>query len=212
MNCIDIKVEKANAMLRLSTHLPLALKVSADCIHSLYITIFSPAFLFILGNAIVLVLLFNSGHLSVQETKISSHTIEFCTQYVESCVIRVEELEKQGEEAVSDMCSSSEDGKMLRRQSESLMRYQHRDFGKKLGPTLTENGRKTRNNDERALESPAMIGKSGHHRVSAQKFSPKCYAEDEMSGEEFRHAVEAFIARQQKFLREEFSSIVAYGN
>ena len=48
--------------------------------------------------------------------------------------------------------------------------------------------------------------KTSEHKTS----NPRCYAEDEMSGEEFRHAVEAFIARQQRSLREEFSSIVTY--
>lgn len=40
----------------------------------------------------------------------------------------------------------------------------------------------------------------------------KVQAEDEMSSEEFRRTVEAFIARQQKSLREEeeFSAVVSF--
>ena len=49
--------------------------------------------------------------------------------------------------------------------------------------------------------------KTSEHKTS----NPRCYAENEMSGEEFRQAVEAFIAREQRSLREEFSSIVTYG-
>lgn len=247
MNCIDIKVEKSNAMLRykrienitalfrlmeiciflfiisrLSTHLPLAFKVFGDCIRCLYITIFSPGFLFLLGNSIVLVLFLKSGHHSAQETNVFNYTIKFCNEYVESFgnklyINQVEDLKKQGEdgrceekEAVLDLCSF-EDRKMLRCHSETLMRYQHRDCCIELRPTVTENGRKTGKHNERVSDA-AMIQKSCDHKVSAQNFNPKCYAEDEMSGEEFRHEVEAFIARQKRSLREEFSSIVTFGN
>lgn len=238
MNCIDIKVEKSNAMLRykriekmtrlmevciflfivssLSTHLPLAFKVFGDCIRGLYITIFSPGFLFLLGNAIVLLLFLNSGHHSAQETNVF---IKFCNDYVEIFgnklnINQVEELKKQGEDgkyceeketAVVDFCRF-QDRKMLRSHSENLMRYHHRDSCMKLRPTVTENGQKSARHNERASDA-AMIHKSCDHRVSAQNFKPKCYAEDEMSGEEFRHAVEAFIARQKRSLREEFSSM-----
>ncbi|PIN15179.1 hypothetical protein CDL12_12191 [Handroanthus impetiginosus] len=49
---------------------------------------------------------------------------------------------------------------------------------------------------------------SGRKKAAAVGSSPG--AEDELSGEEFRRKVEAFIARQQKFLREEeFSAVVS---
>ncbi|KAL1812070.1 hypothetical protein ACET3Z_022135 [Daucus carota] len=233
MDCFDIKVEKANAILRynrlqkmttlfrfmevcmflfivsrISTHLPLAFKVCGDCIQGLSITISSPGFLFILGNAIVVVLFFKSGQISAQETKNHSPAIEFCNEYVEGCenrinINRVEQVEKQGrkqgrkqgkceeKQAVLDLCSF-EDRTVERSQSEKFMTYQPQDSCRKLRRTVTENGRK------------------GTKTYEHKTFNPKCYAEDEMSGEEFRHAVEAFIARQQRSLREEFSSIVTY--
>ncbi|KAF1002086.1 hypothetical protein AG4045_023391 [Apium graveolens] len=130
-----------------------------------------------------------------------------------------EELKKQGEdgkseeqEAVLDLCSF-EDKKMLMCRSETLMRYQYHRRDSCIEPrrTVTENGRKTGKHNKRT-PGAAMIQKSCDHRVSAHNFRPKCYAEDEMSGEEFRQAVEAFIARQKRSLKEEFSSIVTYGN
>ncbi|KAL1812072.1 hypothetical protein ACET3Z_022137 [Daucus carota] len=69
------------------------------------------------------------------------------------------------------------------------MTYQPQGSCRKQRRTVTENGGKGT--------------KTSEHKTS----NPRCYAEDEMSGEEFRHAVEAFIARQQRSLREEFSSI-----
>ncbi|KAL1810936.1 hypothetical protein ACET3Z_021001 [Daucus carota] len=206
MDCFDIKVEKANAILRISTHLPLAFKVCRDCIQALSITISSPGFLFVLGNAIVVVLFMKSGHLSAQETKNLNPAIEFCNEYVEGCENKMnikvkKQRRKQGKkqgnceenEVVLDLCSF-EDRTMRRSQSENFMKYEPQDSCRKLRRTVTENG-----------STPSV------HKTGEQSFKSKYYAEDEMSGEEFRHAVEAFIARQQRSLREECSSIVTYG-
>lgn len=251
MDCFDIKVEKANAILRykrlqkittlfrfmevciflfivtrISTYLPFAFKVSGDCIRGLSVTIFSPGFLFILGNAIVVVLFLKSGQLSAQETKNFNPAIELCNEYVEGCenkanINQVDEVKKlrrkQGkkvvkgekEEAVFDLCSLK-DRTIHRSHSENFMTYQPRDSCRKLRRTVTENGRKSEKYSERP-DDAAVIIKTSEHKTSVQNFSPKYYAEDEMSGEEFRHTVEAFIARQQRSLREEFSSIVTYG-
>ncbi|KAK1352244.1 Testis-and ovary-specific PAZ domain-containing protein 1 [Heracleum sosnowskyi] len=250
MDCFDIKVEKANAILRykrlqkvttlfrfmevciflfivtrISTHLPLAFKVSGDCIRGLSVTIFSPGFLFILGNAIVVVLFLKSGQLSAQETKSFSPAIEFCNEYVEGCENKIRTNQVDGvkkprrkqvkkqvngakEETVLDMCSF-EDRTIHRSHSENFMRYQPQDSCRKLRRTVTENGRKSEKYSERSDD--AVIKKTPEHKTLLQNLSPRCYAEDDMSGEEFRHAVEAFIARQQRSLREEFSSIVTYG-
>ncbi|KAK1369571.1 hypothetical protein POM88_035663 [Heracleum sosnowskyi] len=183
MNCIDIKVEKANAMLRHKR----------------------------IENITALFRLMESWiPLHPRKCNRSRSLLKIWSPF--SSRNQLEELKKRGEEneAVLDMCSF-EDRKMVRCHSESLMRYQHRDSCIELRRTVTENGRKTGKHHERASDA-AMIQKGGDHRVSAQDFNPKCYAEDEMSGEEFRHAVEAFIARQKRSLREELSSIVTYGN
>ncbi|KAL8096941.1 uncharacterized protein LOC141683763 [Apium graveolens] len=250
MDCFDIKVEKANAILRynrlqkittlfrfmevciflfivtrISAHLPLAFKVSSDCLRGLSITIFSPGFLFILGNAIVVVLFLKSGQLSAQETKNFNPVIEFCNEYVEGCENKIgidqvdgvkKQRKRQGkkqvkgdkEEPVLDLCSF-EDRTMLRSHSENFMKHQPQDSCRRLRRTVTENGRKSEKYSERT--DYAVIRKTPEHETWGQNFSRKCYAEDEMSGEEFRHTVEAFIARQQRSLREEFSSIVTYG-
>lgn len=212
---MDIKVEKANAILRykrlqkitalfrfmevciflfiisrISTQLPFAFKLSGDFFRGLSITMFSPGFIFILGNAIVLILFFKSGQISSQE----STSIDFCTEYVETCEKRtninhtkqgkqVKQSkceEKQGKEVLPDLCSS-EDRKIRRSHSLDLKNEYSR---RELRRSVTERSQKSVNS----------------------------YAEDEMSGDEFRRKVEAFIARQQRSLREEeFSAIVTLG-
>lgn len=232
MDSFDIKVEKANAILRykrlqkvtalfrlmevfiflfiltkIPTQLPFSFKFLGDFFRGVFTTMFSPVFIFILGNAIVVILFFKSGQVASQE----SESIDFCAEYVERCEKRVDTINKteekikkqgkqgsivkQGRQSKCDMEQSSpnfcniEDQKIHRSKSVDLKRYQHENSRRELRRSATEKCRKS-------------VNCSG---VSS-------YAEDEMSGDEFRRTVEAFIARQQRSLREEeVSAIITVG-
>lgn len=229
MDVFDIKVEKAKAILKykrlekitslfrfmevciflflistISTQFNyLSIKFSADFFRRLSITIFSPGFIFVIGNAIVLVLLLKYGQFTSQANKICNDINDTGNiEYVEICENRMimndtdtEEIKKQGKQRKQSMYEEIQafpdlrifedanfgDKKMRKSQSEDFKRYQHEDIHRKVNRSMTESGRKTVN--------------------YGQKVS--CYKEDEMSGDEFRRTVEAFIARQQKYLREE---------
>ncbi|KAL1544241.1 hypothetical protein AAHA92_21117 [Salvia divinorum] len=126
-------------------------KLSGEYFRSISVALISPRFVFLLGNAIVLILFFKSGQLSAQD---GEGIADFYDEFVEKC-------RKNEEKKVFDDCKVIST-KMCRSSSEKLAVH----GGRKLTRSKTE-------------------------------------AAEEMSSEEFRRTVEAFIARQQRFLREE---------
>lgn len=126
----------------------------------LYITPVSPFFIFLLGNAIVIILFLLISPQS--STKDDSTVVDY-----KACIIPSGRQIKR---------------KMYRSQSDKLMNTEEP-------------------NNNRVLRRSATIA-CGRY---SEKKSPA-----EMTDEEFRCTVEAFIARQQKFLREEeFSAVVS---
>ncbi|CAH9056470.1 unnamed protein product [Cuscuta europaea] len=158
------------------------LKLSGGYFRGLLI---SPGFVFLLGNAIFIVLLLRSGdsserHGSVNE-KVEFYE-EFTKKYGKSGDLSgnycEEQIKKQGTPV-------SKERKMQRSRSEGTKKvYCEEATRRELGSL----GTITRRKSETA--APA--------------------ATEEMSGEEFRRKVEDFIARQQRALREEeFSFLVS---
>lgn len=209
---------------RFTVQLPVAFKVSGEYFRGLSVTAVSPGFVFILGNAIVLVLFLKSGHTSAKNGDTTSNgKRDLYDEYVKinseknpsiykeenttskkqrkqsssSCVSRAVAVN-------SDACNSHSDNtkerkvKIQRSQSENLKRavqqqQQQECAGLELRRSATVKCRGHVDNEEK----PAVLGSS--------------HKEDEMSNEEFRRTVEAFIARQQRALREEeeFSDTVS---
>lgn len=241
----NIKVEKVNAKLRyrrlqkitalfrlmelcifffivsrFTTQLPIAFKVSGEYFRGLSVMAVSPRFVFIIGNAIVIVLFLKSGQLSPKDGNLSTNSSKFdlYEEYVKNCeknqiyietesrsnnkkqrkrspfVSREVDHPDSAHSDVSPTHSENEERKtkINRSHSENLKTLQPEeeeeeekdDASQKLRRSLTVRYRESVNYEEKS----AAVGG---------------YAEDEMSGEEFRRAVEAFIARQQRFLREE---------
>ncbi|XP_057494732.1 uncharacterized protein LOC130779883 [Actinidia eriantha] len=210
INIVNLKFDKANAILRyrrlrkitalfrfveiffllimicrFSVQLPFHLNFSGDYFRNLIAPLFSPRFVFVIGNAIIVTLFLKSGCLG------NKTNTDFCEEYVENSVKNqiVHEIDTgyqiKAEKEVEGHCNYRE-RKIYRSRSENLIR----EGGKKLHPQLqrsaTENSRK-----------------------SAAVEVPDGRAEDEMSCEEFRRTVEAFIAKQQRSLREEEFSAIA---
>ncbi|CAL5378473.1 unnamed protein product [Camellia sinensis] len=146
---------------QLSTQFPLsALKLTGDYFRRLTIAVFSPWFVFVIGNAIIITLFLKYS------TRNSKTSFDFCEEYVENS------LKNQIDHGVE-------------------IEYQRRE-------SQCEN-LKRESGEERC---------GGVRRRSAAAMS-RCA--EKMSGEEFRRTVEDFIARQQRYLREEeFSAIVRY--
>lgn len=218
MDSFDVKLEKANAISRYrrlqkltlvfrlveffvflimiskisSQMLPLAFKFSqfsSEYFQGLYASVFSPRFVFIIGNAIIVILFIKSGQLSSgREISSNSSKVDFYDEYVKSCHRTSETIIHNSDEEGRKMCRSRSENYMM-------MRENHDETQRKLRRSLTS---------ERS-QIKSSIGCVGEMKVA----EVKGYAEDELSNEEFRRTVEAFIARQQKSLRdEEFAPIV----
>ncbi|CAH9126095.1 unnamed protein product [Cuscuta epithymum] len=174
---------------RLSCYLSInVLKLSGGYFRGLLI---SPGFVFLLGNAIFIVLFLgflrsgdsSENHGSVDE-KVDFYE-EFTKKYGKSGDLSgnycEEQIKKQGKQGTP----VSKERKMQRSQSESMKK---RVYCEEARRELKSLGTITRRKSETA--APA--------------------ATEEMSGEEFRRKVEDFIARQQRALREEeFSFLVS---
>lgn len=206
---------------RFTTQLPIAFKLSGEYFRGLSVMAVSPRFVFIIGNAIVIVLFLKSGQLSPKDGNLSSNSSKFdlYEEYVKNCeknqgVYKETESRSTNKKhrkqspfvsrevdhpdtAHSDVFPTHSENKERERKtkinrshSENLKTLQPEeekkedDAGQKLRRSVTVRYRESVNYD---LKSAAVGG----------------YAEDEMSSEEFRRTVEAFIARQQRFLREE---------
>ncbi|KAM7470796.1 hypothetical protein LguiA_008979 [Lonicera macranthoides] len=164
---------------KFSTHLPLTFNISASAefLQQVFsVTSISPRFVFLLSNAIVFVLFLSSRQFSDQDNS-ESWNIKADT-YMENCenYCLIDETK-----VISNVCSRK--GRKIQKScSAKIKRVNYEgDGGQKLNRSVTDIS-------WRGKKSPANC----------------YYSAEEMSGEEFQRKVEAFIARQQRSLREEF--------
>ncbi|KAK4340354.1 hypothetical protein RND71_041816 [Anisodus tanguticus] len=206
LNFHNIKLEKANAILRyknrrrvtilfrfiefciffvvisrFSTQLPLTFK-------GLGVTLISPRFVFVLGNTIVIILLLKSGQSSAKDSSTNSVKIDLYDEYKQKCSMNKEAY-----------CEQSKKQSILE---------QRQLVEKKLHRSHSDNFTSLSRDDmpRKELIRSATIGCRKVINTESVKS-----IEGEMSNEEFRRTVDAFIARQQRFLRAEelFSAVVS---
>ncbi|KAF5745727.1 hypothetical protein HS088_TW07G01319 [Tripterygium wilfordii] len=210
MDSFDIKAEKANAIKKhrqrqkigsffkllevclvliliskFTVHLPISVKFSRDYFKDLSLALVSPRVVFVLGNVIVLTLFAKSSKFSAQDSAKSSSKTDFHEEFLERSdrsqgIYRDENRGKQStlkEENVVVIEDAHNCTKQYRRsQSEKSTTADRDNSYKELRRTVTEKGDGSTKNS---------------------------YPEDGMSNEEFRQTIEAFIARKQRFIREE---------
>uniref|UniRef100_A0A5B6ZSH2 DUF4408 domain-containing protein n=1 Tax=Davidia involucrata TaxID=16924 RepID=A0A5B6ZSH2_DAVIN len=219
-NISKVKIEKANAILRyhrlqkitnlfrlielcivlivisrFSSQLPVAFKLSGEYFRGLSVALISPRFVFVVGNLIVIILFMKSGKFSTQEEIGNKSNIDLCDEYAvsseknrnihreESEHQRKQDKDEDEEDTIMVNMYSSREKKIDRSHSEELKREHCEKARRELKRSVSESSRKSVNDSE--------------------KVAARSYMEDDMSSEEFRRTVEAFIARQQRFLREE---------
>nr|XP_018629445.1 uncharacterized protein LOC104105539 isoform X1 [Nicotiana tomentosiformis]XP_018629446.1 uncharacterized protein LOC104105539 isoform X1 [Nicotiana tomentosiformis] len=115
LNFHNIKMEKANAILRykkrqrmttlfrfiefsiflviisrFSTQLPLTFKLSTEYFKGLGVTLISPRFVFVLGNAIVIILFLKSGQSSAKDGSTNNVKIDLYDEYKQKCSMNKE--------------------------------------------------------------------------------------------------------------------------
>ena len=225
INFYDIKAEKANAILRyrqlrkignifrllevfvvlllfsrLSLQLPNAVKNSGFYFRDISGFLFSPRFVFVVGNIIVIILFAKSGRFSAKDSSTAGSGGDFYDEFVQNSEknqkIRRDEIQYKVNQSTYDggivpaqVHSSLEVKNYTRSQSENLEREACQNSRRLLRRSETEKFKKIVKSDEKKSAEPV-------------------FPEDRMSNEEFRCKVEAFIARQQKFrLQEEYSVI-----
>nr|XP_043622013.1 uncharacterized protein LOC122593648 [Erigeron canadensis] len=216
MNPDNVKIEKANAIYeynnnklqrfttlfrfieliiflivisRLPIQLPFNINVSTDLLKGIS---FSSKYVFVLGNMIILILLFKSR---VVENGDHNDKIDVYDEYVRSCEKRVVHNSTTISTCETNNLVSSNDRKICRSQSGSMVKVkcQHNRVYKKLRRSVT---------DKKIVKSVDGGGGGGGETVVVSK--------DELSSDEFRRTVEAFIARQQQSLRDEELAPVPY--
>ncbi|GAB4853878.1 hypothetical protein Ancab_018086 [Ancistrocladus abbreviatus] len=170
---------------RFSFQLPPVFKLSGEYFQHLSVMLFSPGFIFIIGNAIIVILFAKSGHFSLQSPS---------ADYSKTDVYEQEYKKMQGKQGLAEenkiMASvfPSSEIKIYRSKSEKSRRQPCEKNCSELRRSSTEKLRK-------CLDCCKGTGEAH-------------YAEDHMTNEEFRQTIEAFIARQQRFLREEELSAI----
>ncbi|CAN4112383.1 unnamed protein product [Withania somnifera] len=219
----NVKLEKANAVLRykkrqrvttlfgfielciffiivsrISTQLPLNFKLTTEYFKGLRLPLISPRLVFVLVNAIVIILFIKSGHSSAKDGSPTNVEIDlyeqkysmneentYCEQSKKQSVLveeaYYEQVKKQSILAVEKRIPRSHSGNSL------CLSHDEKKPRKKMIRSATVGCLKALNTTKRKITS---------------------YPEDGMSNDEFRKTVEAFIARQQRFLKEqEFSDV-----
>uniref|UniRef100_A0A803LDP0 DUF4408 domain-containing protein n=1 Tax=Chenopodium quinoa TaxID=63459 RepID=A0A803LDP0_CHEQI len=179
---------------RLSFQLPLALfQLSNEFIHTLSIFLVSPQFVFILGNAIVITLFVNSGHLNSNLKSPKTSSLE--RKNMKTVQKSVKKQVMPEENAMMAMIFSTSE-------QQQVIKIYHRSKSDKVRREKVEDkccGLRRSNTEIKSLRGCgcSKVAKEGH------------YPEDHMSNEEFQKTVENFIARQQRFLREEeYSALI----
>ncbi|CAL9187168.1 unnamed protein product [Musa hybrid cultivar] len=187
----------------LSARLPAAARLSVDFLRRLAAVLLSPRFVFLLGNAIVLLLFAKSGHLSPSPSSSSSATT---TSSASSSA------------AVGDLFDEFLESRGLRFSfslpppQEEVVVYED-----KAVCVETRAFRKSRSQRMERRRGPPPELRRAETVVAGRKrdmFPPTTTeaSEEEVQAEdaeEFRRAVEAFIAKQTRFHREERMAIAS---
>ncbi|CAN4107529.1 unnamed protein product [Withania somnifera] len=236
LNIHNIKLEKANAMLRykkrqrvttlfrfiefciffviisrFSTQVPLNFKLSTEYFKGLGVTLISPRFVFVLGNAIVIILFLKSGQSIGNDGSKNNVKIDLYDEFKQKCLMNketyCEQIKKQSVHVKEADC---EQIKKQRKQSTLVEMKIHRSHSDN-SICLSHDEKKPRKKLTRSATVRCQKVISTDSVKPTMTMTTTSHPEDEMSNEEFRRTVENFIARQQRFLREEeFSALVSY--
>ncbi|XP_010548062.1 PREDICTED: uncharacterized protein LOC104819615 isoform X2 [Tarenaya hassleriana] len=165
---------------------PVAVKFSGDVFREAAVFLVSPRFVFVLGNAIVIILFAKSGRYSGQG---SSDTTETAGVYQE-LVRKSENRSEIGRYKIEERGSVEE----------KRVRFDERICRRSLSEKSSEAVKPEKYGGKlKRYESDKCLRICG----SDKKLVKFPYQEDVMSSEEFRNKIEAFIARQKRFQKHE---------
>ncbi|PIA55814.1 hypothetical protein AQUCO_00700261v1 [Aquilegia coerulea] len=215
-----------------STRLPVTFRIFSDYFRYIYVVVVSPCFVFLLGNIIILTLFLKSGQFGqnstgscsgtdlydefvknssnrdkirsdisspVPEVKISTPVPEVVVEEKESSapapeIVVYQDKQIQSEEQKvtnTHLETTKDETKKIYRRTQSENLKQHEKPKRDLRRTKTEKSSSSSSSNSRENEKEESN-----------------VVEEELSNEEFQRRIEAFIAKQVKFLREESMAIV----
>ncbi|CDP01985.1 unnamed protein product [Coffea canephora] len=210
-----------------STRLPFAVKISGEYCRHLVTIVISPLFIFLLGNLIVLTLLFKAGRIlsggqspadinSEMETETDLYeafvkTSDSCMNFT-NLTSSPDEIEYQDKQTIFEVSRAAKIGKAdgpevsevfsdKPSEMKAYSRSQSENFDSKRELPEEEEGNcgKLRRSETEKCRKVANPGEIPGETV---------YVFDELSNEEFQQTIEAFIAKQINFHREEKLAIV----
>ncbi|KAL3350744.1 hypothetical protein AABB24_023258 [Solanum stoloniferum] len=232
LNFHNIKSEKANAMLRYKKRQRVTMlfrfiefciffvvisrfstqKLPLNYFKGFDVTLISPRFVFVLVNAIVIILFFKSGHSSAKDSSMDNVKFDLYDEYTQKYSMNKEAYYEQSKKQRKQSILVEETNCEQRKQSivaeRRLEKRIHRSHSEN-SLCLPHDEKKTR---KRMIRS-ATVGclkniDTDSVKPAMTKMTTTSYPEDGMSNVEFRKTIEAFIARQQRLLKEqEFSSL-----
>ncbi|CAI9110821.1 OLC1v1010910C1 [Oldenlandia corymbosa var. corymbosa] len=214
-----------------SSYLPFAVKISGEYLRQLFTIIIGPLFNFLLGNLIVVTLLLKAGHVLSGGRSSSTHissdaetetdlyeefikTSDSSTEFTSLVPALVPDaIEYEDKQTIFEQSSSSvnniesSDDALVPEKMPSEMKMYSRALSENLEAKM------------QSLEAEEIL-KSGKLRrwetMKCRKVAnpgeipaDTVYVFDELSNEEFQQTIEAFIARQINFHREEKLAIVS---
>ncbi|CAL1383603.1 unnamed protein product [Linum trigynum] len=213
------KIEKITNMFRLleilvvltvvssfSVHLPIAAKISSEYFKDAALALASPRFVFVVGNLIVIVLFAKSGQLPGQDGKEKrSKKSDIYEEFVEmsgkippqqpSSVEQRAETEHRRKQSKSTEIVVKEQEVLSHATSLGMVKSYERSRSEKLPTT----------------KSIVIKPEKELKRSVTEKFVDKkkkgSFPEDNMSSEEFKSTIEAFIERQKRFRIDEEVSV-----
>ena len=183
---------------RFSSNLPSAFKNSGEYFRCLSVTLISPRFVFLIGNAIVITLFAKSGQFSAKDPSKKNSVADLYEEFVQNSEknqkTRRAEIEYRVKQIDDSRGNGNSDTSIAIKKIGEIKHYQ-RSESEKIGVVQRENPhRELRRSETEKCKKIVRLSEETRNRSSP---------EDRMSNEEFRQAVEAFIARQQRLRREE---------
>lgn len=205
----------------LSTRLPFVVRISGEYFRKLISLILSPISIFFLGNAIVVTLLAKSGLFSGESSSIIDNALtELCDEFRyedsdESPVLLKEEVVFQDKEIICEENTKSAIPKVV--VIDEVNEDENEVFVKEMEvkPMYRRSqSEKLKRESEKMEESKEKLRRS-ETEICWRSFGcaeeSEDFSDDGMSNDEFRRTIEAFIAKQVSFHREERLSVVLHG-
>lgn len=203
------------------SRLPFALRISGHYVREFSVFVASPLFVFIVSNAIIATLVAKSGRFAAQNSDV----------YSNAETELYEEFLKNG----ADRTRSPPEADAPLRAAEAEVVYQDKEIVSEMNTAAStiqeqdEISTSTDSDSDGELDSdfPKVYRRSQSEKLkeeSTKMMQPKLqrsesekpaesrrenlYPQDKLSNEEFQRTIEAFIAKQMRFLREESLAIV----